>query len=321
MKQKLKRCKYCGELKNLEEDFHVDTRLAGGRKHKCKECIKESRRERKQQKYEARTIVSEMGLKRIHKEKAKEDGDEKKIVVERTELPEFPWVEWLKTIQFPRIKVCASTRSGKSFLLKHLWPLFKMFYDMVLLFCQSLAGEAYDFLSEEDRELAFDDYIPEIFADEDKLERETNRALKIMDICDDCSDDTVIKYDRQMLLKHTRGRNHNQAVMTSDQSPSFLNKNSRNNVDLLVLGKMNTPDMYETVVKMFMERTIPIPERYTKRQEKIDYMCEWIREHTTNPEYTFIIVDFYNNRKIYQYRVNGDLDLSGLDNNGKKKKT
>lgn len=312
-------CKGCNESLPLD-NYYEDKRLLTGHSRYCKACTK-ARKGRRKQVYAREEAPKVKDSAVVTLPAAIEERSNtltslmlksrEPVVVEKQEYPVFDWIAFFKRRLFAAIKFCGSRGAGKSTLLQHLWPLFRIKFDMTFLYSMSLMGEAYDFLSDEDREIAFDDFIPSIFSDCDRLQRKLKRPLKIFHIMDDCSDDTIIKYNGEILQKHIRGRNSNEAILTSDQSPTFLNKNSRNNIDLLVLGKFLTPDMYDTVSSLFLRRSIPIPPQYYTKSKQDEYMAEWLRVHTL--DHQFIIVDFMDNRKIYQYKVNGELDLSNAD--------
>src|ERR1051326_5545886 len=233
-------CNTCHELKPLE-DFPPDKRLKHGIKHRCRECEKKRKKFlRAEASFLRKTVNSNPKLRELIENGGNPPIESKiigarGIVVEKSDLPIFDWIELFKRRKFPAIKIVGSRGRGKTTLMKHIWPLLHVVYDLIILFCQSLMGEAYKFLDEDDLELAFDDLVPEIFDDIHQVMGELKRPLSVMYYCDDCSDDAKIKYSRQLLKKHITGRNSNEAIITSDQSPTFLNKNSRDNLDIVVI--------------------------------------------------------------------------------------
>jgi hypothetical protein len=84
----------------------------------------------------------------------------------------------------------------------------------------------------------------------------------------------------------------------------LINKDSRQNSDLLVLLKARTEEMKESVTDHFIKGHIKVPREIERNSDRRDYMYKWIHDNTEDHEIR--VFDFLND-KLYSYRAKNEL--------------
>jgi hypothetical protein len=155
-------------------------------------------------------------------------------------------------VEFPAQKsggvsfaLIGSTRSGKTTLLKHI--LEKYFEKhIVVLMSNSIHAPIY---KEIDDCIKSPLYSPRIIREGYEINRKTNNHYPFLFVLDDVVDK---KNDKELLKLLTIYRNSGLSTIISVQSPILLNTASRGNVNFVCLGKMNSDENIEKIVRMYL---------------------------------------------------------------------
>lgn len=138
-----------------------------------------------------------------------------------------------------------STRSGKTTLLKYI--LEKYFEKFItILMSNSIHAPIY---KEIDDCVKSPVYSPRIIKEGYEINRKTNNHYPFLYVLDDVVDK---KNDKELLKLLTIYRNSGLSTIISVQSPILLNTASRGNVNFVLLGKMNSDENIERVVRMYL---------------------------------------------------------------------
>ena len=138
-----------------------------------------------------------------------------------------------------------STRSGKTTLLKYI--LEKYFEKFItILMSNSIHAPIY---KEIDDCVKSPLYSPRIIKEGYEINRKTNNHYPFLYVLDDVVDK---KNDKELLKLLTIYRNSGLSTIISVQSPILLNTASRGNVNFVLLGKMNSDENIERVVRMYL---------------------------------------------------------------------
>lgn len=155
-------------------------------------------------------------------------------------------------VEFPAQKsggvsfaLIGSTRSGKTTLLKYI--LDKYFEKHItVLMSNSIHAPIY---KEIDQCIKAPLYSPRIIKEGYEINRKTNNHYPFLFVLDDVVDK---KNDKELLKLLTIYRNSGLSTIISVQSPILLNTASRGNVNFVCLGKMNSDENIEKVVRMYL---------------------------------------------------------------------
>jgi hypothetical protein len=155
-------------------------------------------------------------------------------------------------VEFPAQKsggvsfaLIGSTRSGKTTLLKHI--LEKYFEKHItILMSNSIHAPIY---KEIDDCIKSPLYSPRIIKEGYEINRKTNNHYPFLFVLDDVVDK---KNDKELMKLLTIYRNSGLSTIISVQSPILLNTASRGNVNFVLLGKMNSDENIEKVVRMYL---------------------------------------------------------------------
>lgn len=271
-------CKSCAKDKPQIE-FYRDIRIKRGFRHTCKKCTKNK------------------GLK---EQPEIDDSKESEFKSKFKPLPVFNFNEKISKGQHYSIALAAPRRSGKTYLLKHLWPLFKKQFDIRVFFSHSIQAPIYKFLKTDEFCASYDDYVPDVLKDLETFQKKTDNSLSFLVCMDDCIGEKDIKGSNDLIQLFTRGRNKGHSVIFSMQDSVFLNKSARSNVDYLFLFRPRG-EMYDTIPDRFLNQVIEIPgEHSTKKSDAKKYTKEFLTYHTEN--YNILVVDYINGQ-LYSYKV------------------
>ena len=138
-----------------------------------------------------------------------------------------------------------STRSGKTTLLKHILKEYFPKHLKVLM-SNSIHAPIY---KEIDDCIKSPLYSHAVIKEGYEINRKTNNHYRICYILDDVVDK---KNDRELLKLLTIYRNSGLSTIISLQSPILMNTAGRGNVNFVCLGKMNSDENIEKVVRMYL---------------------------------------------------------------------
>jgi hypothetical protein len=148
------------------------------------------------------------------------------------------------------ILMVGSTRSGKTTILKHLVE--KWFEKHLgVLMSPNIHAPVYDKfpnLSESP------EFIPRIIDEMYRINKDTKNHYPFLVVLDDV---VTKKFDKDLLKLFTVHRNAGVSGIQCIQSPILLNSAMRGNINIVMLGYMNSDESVEKVVRMFCYASIP----------------------------------------------------------------
>jgi hypothetical protein len=204
--------------------------------------------------------------------------------VEFTELPLFEFRDKLEPTETYSILLAAIRRSGKTTMIRYIYPLLLQTYDIVLFISNSIHNSVYNFVTGP----RFEDHHPQMFKDLMFFQKKTNNMFRICVVLDDCVS-VQKKNDNSLLQFFVRGRNSNITIILSSQSTKLINKNNRGNTDFVIIGNNPSAEFREDVLKAFLLGAVEIPKFIKTKSQKIDYLNKWILHHTRDKR--FVIMD------------------------------
>lgn len=143
------------------------------------------------------------------------------------------------------IGLIGSTRSGKTTLLKYL--IDKYFDEHIpILMSNSIHAPIY---KEIDGCIKSPIYSPRIIREGYEINRKCDNHYPFLFILDDVVDK---KFDKELLKLLTIYRNTGLSAIISVQSPILLNSASRGNINFVMLGRLNSDESIEKVVRMYL---------------------------------------------------------------------
>lgn len=160
------------------------------------------------------------------------------------------------------ISVCliGSTRSGKTTLTKYLLrTIFKS--HLSVLMSPSIHANTYDDISA--KVVKAPEFYPEIIKEMYSINRKTSNHYQFLTVLDDV---VVGKYNKELLKLFTIYRNSGVSGIMSIQSPILLNSAMRGNLNIVMMGYMNSEESVERTVRMFCLASMPGKNIYEKIQ-------------------------------------------------------
>lgn len=161
------------------------------------------------------------------------------------------------SLEFPDVKtggvsiaLIGSTRSGKTTFLTHILEKYFSKHIKVLM-SNSIHAPIY---KEIDDCIKSPLYIPRVIKEGYEINRKTNNHYPFLYILDDVVDK---KHDKELMKTLTIYRNSGISCVISVQSPVLLNSTSRGNINFVMLGKMNSDESIEKVVRMYLMSYLP----------------------------------------------------------------
>ena len=141
------------------------------------------------------------------------------------------------------ILMCGSTRSGKTTILKHM--VAKYFEKHIgVLMSPNIHAPVYEgFKMPESPE-----YLPVVIHEMYKINKETKNHYPFLVVLDDIVNK---KFDKELLKLFTVHRNAGLSAIQCIQSPILLNSAMRGNINIVMLGYMNSDESCEKVIRMF----------------------------------------------------------------------
>lgn len=135
-----------------------------------------------------------------------------------------------------------------------------------------------------------DQFQPRVIKTMYEINKETNNHYRFLTVLDDIVDR---KFDKEVLKCWTIYRNSDLSSIVSVQDVNLLNASGRNNINFLMLFKLNTDDRVERCIKAYLSSHFP------KGMKMIDKV-RWYKKNTE--DHHFIFVDSLND-KIYRSRI------------------
>lgn len=143
-----------------------------------------------------------------------------------------------------------STRSGKTTMLKHI---LEEFFDrhLVILMSNSIHAPIYKDI---DDVIKCPVYSPRLIKEGYEINRKTSNHYPFLFVLDDVVDK---KFDKELLKLLTIYRNSGLSTIITAQSLKILNTASRGNVNFVLLGKLNSDEAIEQVVRAYLMSYLP----------------------------------------------------------------
>jgi hypothetical protein len=177
------------------------------------------------------------------------------------------------------IMLCGSTRSGKTTMMNFLYNKhFKKHITTIM--SNSLQSDAYDYIKQ--GAILSDLYHPEMLKGMYQINHATDNNYQFCIILDDL---TNVKNDKEYLRLLTIYRNSRISCIVCAQGISMMNKTARGNINLVILGRLNSDAEVEKVVKEYCLSYFPRDINIT---EKIAMYRELTNEHW------FLVLDQVN---------------------------
>jgi hypothetical protein len=147
------------------------------------------------------------------------------------------------------VLLIGSTRSGKTTILKHLIDT-KFDKHIGVLMSPNIHAPVYA----DCKLLESPEYIPEVIHEMYKINKETKNHYEFLCVLDDV---VTKKFDKDLLKLFTVHRNAGVSGIMCIQSPVLLNSAMRGNINVVLLGYMNSDESCEKVIRMFCYASIP----------------------------------------------------------------
>lgn len=174
-----------------------------------------------------------------------------------------------------------STRSGKTYLMKHIYDnYFKDEGYITTLFACNKHADIYKSIDR--RVIQTYDFIPEIPKIQHRIQRKTKNKYKFLNWLDDQVDNSTKNSQilKKMMVSY---RNAKMSCLLSFQYASMLTKTNRSNLHTIILMRMNTDEAIEDIIRKFLNSYLG------GRGVTMDEKIRKYREFTSN--YGFIVID------------------------------
>jgi hypothetical protein len=143
-----------------------------------------------------------------------------------------------------------STRSGKTTLLKHM--LSKFFDKHIgVLMSPSLHAPVYEDISKS--MVKAPAYVPAVIDEAYKINKETKNHYPFLMVLDDI---VTAKFDKTLMKSFTIYRNSGITTIMSVQNPIILNSVTRGNINIVMLGYLNSDEACDRAIRMFAYASI-----------------------------------------------------------------
>jgi hypothetical protein len=305
------KCYECLKMKPCF-DFYRDKCTKRGYKNYCKECLKLERKLKKERQEihpdgaylvtpeikasAAEAAPPEESKKRKEpptethadesdpKKNKRETSDGKPIneVLSHRTLDEIPLLNfpdaWRADKNYAAAFV-APRESGKSTMIKHLYPYFRSSFDKIIFFTKSYQADIYDFLDKKDKNFIITHWDLRVLKYLEYLQRKTDNAFRFLIIFDDMLNKGGMRNSETILDMFTRGRNMNCSIIISMQSCSYLHPDSRKNLDFAFLLGVRTKEDSDSMYERLMEGIMPVDPDLSLRKQK-NLFFEWMKEVT-----------------------------------------
>jgi hypothetical protein len=272
--EKQLKCKKCMEMLPTSS-FHRNNYLARGYKSKCKECLKEEKRLRKERK------------------KKERDGIIKKVTPQDYEkLEDFKIRDeiWRKDEKTGKHKLFhfsaiyqAQSRSGKSTNMMYQLKQIRDLYDIIILITESpqagiYKGKIFDFVTTGKN-------YKKIIQIVRFFQRKSDNYLNFMIILDDFAK----RNDKILRNMFTNARNSKISVIHSVQSSTMVNNQARYNTLYVFLFNQKNSEAILRTVNFWLFNFITVPNEIKTKKDKMDYLISWFKRKTEN--YTSMVLN------------------------------
>lgn len=299
------KCYSCAKLKPCNE-FYRDNSTRRGYKNYCKECLKEEREIKKKRNTltpKGDYLVSaensnmtydnpvKVGEKRSHITAELETEPSMKMLSHGTieEIPLLNFKEMWKDDKNYAAAFIAPRESGKTTMIKYLYPYWRSIFDKIIFFTKSRQAGIYDFLKDEDKNFVITHWDLNIIKRIEYLQVKTENAFRFLIIFDDLLNKGGMRNSEAILDMFTRGRNMNCSIIISMQSCSYLHPDSRKNLDFVFFLGMRTKEDSDIVYERLMEGIAPIHMELPLRKQKILFF-NWMK--TVTDDYWCLFVTY-----------------------------
>ena len=149
------------------------------------------------------------------------------------------------------IAMIGSTRSGKTTLLKH--AVLKVFDKHIgVLMSPSLHAPVYEDIGKS--MVKAPAYVPAVIDECYKINKATKNHYPFLMVLDDI---VTAKFDKTLMKSFTIYRNSGITTLMSVQNPIILNSVTRGNINVVLLGYLNSDEACEKAIRMFCYASIP----------------------------------------------------------------
>lgn len=215
--------------------------------------------------------------------------------IDFSELPKFDFKKQLEAGNNYSILISAIRRSGKTTMMRYIYPLLKSLYDIVIFISNSIDNPIYNFVTGP----RFPSHSREMLKDIFKFQTITQLKFNICVLFDDCISANN-KNDDSLLQFFLRGRNKNCTIIMCTQSTKLINKNNRGNSDFVIIGNNPSAEFREDVLKAFLLGAVPLPNYIKTKSQKIDYLNKFLLHYTKN--FGFLVMNNIN-RELYEFKT------------------
>lgn len=145
------------------------------------------------------------------------------------------------------VSICflGSTRSGKTTFLKYVLDEYFEKHIKILM-SNSIHAPIYKDIKDLVKSPV---YLPAIVKEGYEINRHTNNKYDLLYVLDDV---VSAKFDKELLKLLAIYRNSNLSAIVSIQSPVLLNSATRGNLNYVMLGRMNSDEQIEKIIKMYL---------------------------------------------------------------------
>lgn len=278
---KTKKCTVCKKVKPHSE-FYKNRIMKDGLQYHCKKCCR--------------------SLKSARRNKAKKKYNlEKAVKQDIFNLPELKFRESLlkKNDVFFSSTFIAQSRSGKTYLLRHLLNEIRDLYNIVIVITKNTQNTMYkntdhiiDFVTT-GHNGQYKKIIKMIRLFQEKTK---NKLLNWLVIFDDFSK------PRCPLMRdlYTDGRNANISVIHLIQDVTMAMNQCRFNSLHIFLFHQKNPKLIKRIIDHFVLDFVPVPKEIKTRADKITFLIEWLQTQTQN--YTSVVLNI-DEGKIMKIRA------------------
>jgi len=213
------------------------------------------------------------------------DGMRKKIADARDadrqhNIPDKPFTLPRDETSGQVILMIGSTRAGKTTLLDYI---LEHHFDkhIKVLFSDSLQSKAYDQIKK-NCDMVSPIFVPQILRDEYKINKETKNKFEFLNVLDDVVDE---KHDKELMRACTIYRNSRISTLINIQTPTLVKATSRGNCHYVLLGRCNSDELIENVVKKYLSSYFPSELKMVDKMKLYRELVE---------DYHFLMIDNIN---------------------------
>lgn len=189
--------------------------------------------------------------------------------------------------------VSASRRSGKSYLIRHLYTKY-MKHDYVMVFSPNV--DEYNFIKEPYYKSSEND----LTILKKLIGREKGKDLKILLIFDDMAS-RKNRYKDEILQLFIQGRHHNISVIFITQDITLCDTTWRNNSDIIILMKNKSAKQNESIIDNFLIGYIELSENVKEKRYFRNMLTKNLKGENNN--FRALILDDEYDDEIFWYRA------------------